>query len=414
MIKKEKQREVRALLKSSFFKELQKCYFSPPTSIDIDNEANGELILRHERAPFILLPGEWTFSMLKTVALRYCDLFDLCQRHAVGLIDGHASNMVFFGNEPRFVDLGSFVDRSTSSQAMDEFMSLVVMPLVLWSQGRYHEGHWLVSAIFNQVLPEVSFETIGLLALRHQYAKPAFSRGRDFCVGLLGRIGRRLGLKVPVPDAMDVRYVRRMLESLPVPSTSTTWSSYRLGYGNTGVPERFGIIAKILQELDWMTCVDLAGNDGFLVSTLAKQFPSNKFLSLDYDSNACDMGYCQSKSASVTYGLLNVFRHRGDAWMPLVDRCSGDVVLALALVHHLILSQKIDASFIVNRLAEMSRRYIFVEFMPLGLWDGKDAPPVPAWYTAEWFEGLLHARMEVLRRENLGPNRLLFVCRKFV
>ncbi len=68
-----------------------------------------------------------------------------------------------------------------------------------------------------------------------------------------------------------------------------------------------------------------------------------------------------------------------------VKRLQSDVVLALAVTHHLLLVQKIPVARILKTIGAYSRRLVFVEFMPLGLWDGRTAPPVPAGYTIDWF-----------------------------
>jgi hypothetical protein len=50
--------------------------------------------------------------------------------------------------------------------------------------------------------------------------------------------------------------------------------------------------------------------------------------------------------------------------------------------------------------------------MPLGLWNGTAAPPLPAWYTKEWFKACLETRFKVLLEEQIEENRILFFCEK--
>ena len=69
----------------------------------------------------------------------------------------------------------------------------------------------------------------------------------------------------------------------------------------------------------------------------------------------------------------------------LPAQLQSDIVFALALTHHLILSQGISLLVLLNTLSHLTHQYIVIEFMPLGLWDGKNAPPIPDWYNINWF-----------------------------
>lgn len=68
------------------------------------------------------------------------------------------------------------------------------------------------------------------------------------------------------------------------------------------------------------------------------------------------------------------------------QRLGADIVIALAVTHHLILTQKVKLDTIVELLYSYSKRYVIVEFMPLGLWsEGATDVEVPDWYNLDWF-----------------------------
>jgi hypothetical protein len=135
IIKKDAYAESLELFHSELFRELVAREYFPKTEIFRHDPAESQLILKHERAPFILYPGEWTFTMLKDAALRYLDVMQLCHAHGYGLKDGHAYNIVFFHATPKFVDFGSIVKGQTTLPAQQEFYSLMVTPLFLWQKG---------------------------------------------------------------------------------------------------------------------------------------------------------------------------------------------------------------------------------------------------------------------------------------
>ena len=89
-------------------------------------------------------------------------------------------------------------------------------------------------------------------------------------------------------------------------------------------------------------------------------------------------------------------------------RFASDVVIALALTHHLILRHDIRIDIIFEMFAKYTKKYILVEFMPLGLWDGKYAPPLPAWYSIDYFRRAFEKYYNIILEEQLEKNRILF------
>jgi hypothetical protein len=101
--------------------------------------------------------------------------------------------------------------------------------------------------------------------------------------------------------------------------------------------------------------------------------------------------------------------------MPDPIRCPGardlsaDVVIALALTHHLLLTQGYRLDAVVERIAAYGQRHMVIEFMPKGLWDGSSGPPVPSWYNQEWFAAGLARAGRIVLCEKLEENRVAFL-----
>jgi hypothetical protein len=92
------------------------------------------------------------------------------------------------------------------------------------------------------------------------------------------------------------------------------------------------------------------------------------------------------------------------------ERFRSDAAIALALIHHLLLKPPFyDVGAILESIGRYSYRYVFIEFMPLGLHDGQSSPPVPEWYTIEWFRTAFARHFEFVGEEQLEPNRVLFI-----
>jgi len=413
IIKKEAYAECLELLHSRLFKELVSREYFPKTEIFRHDPEKSYLVLKHDRAPFILYPGEWTFSMLKDAALRYLDVMQLCHDHGYGLKDGHAYNIVFFHTTPKFVDFGSIVKNGHSAVAEVEFFDTVAAPLFLWSKKEFWLANLLLSSDLAQYLPVVdrgaSFVFRRVSSLRKNISEKNFwflCRVSNFVT--LRLIGKAL-FKASVFDSNKMR--RRIIRQ-KFPAVATEWMSYGKSLNANVLPRRFQSLIDWLSERQWHSLVDVAGNSGYVVSLLANRFSGIPMLSADYDSCAADEWYRKSVSiGGVGAGMLNVFARR-DYGIPVHIRLKADVVLVLAVTHHLFLRQGYSAEKVFTTLDAICGKYLIVEFMPLGLWDGKIAPILPDWYSEEWFCGALRESFEIEKREQTEENRILFVCRK--
>jgi hypothetical protein len=98
-------------------------------------------------------------------------------------------------------------------------------------------------------------------------------------------------------------------------------------------------------------------------------------------------------------------------------RFNSDVVIALAITHHLLLGQNIHITNIVDTFYNFSSKYLLVEFMPLGLWNGdlnNSNIDIPDWYNLEWFINSFSKKFNILNIEKLEPNRILLICLKII
>jgi hypothetical protein len=93
------------------------------------------------------------------------------------------------------------------------------------------------------------------------------------------------------------------------------------------------------------------------------------------------------------------------------QRLAADCVLALAVTHHLLLTQGYDYDTVLRRIREYTASLAFVEFMPLGLHDGRSAPPLPSWYNLDAFSDAFSRHYERVHMEQLDENRILLVGR---
>ena len=152
---------------------------------------------------------------------------------------------------------------------------------------------------------------------------------------------------------------------------------------------------------------------------LAKKCLFKKIINTDYDFSAIDGGYNffkKNPQYNVENYLLNFMAPiRKDVYKDF----KSDIVLALAITHHLLLTQKFAIDDILQKIKDYSKQYVCIEFMPLGLWaTGQQEVKVPEWYNIDWFRENFKkkfklTREKIIESQNIKgvvkPHRVLFV-----
>ena len=64
-----------------------------------------DLILEHEKIPYISYPYEWSFSQLKDAAIFHLDFHLFLLANDANLIDASAYNVQFIGSKLKFIDV---------------------------------------------------------------------------------------------------------------------------------------------------------------------------------------------------------------------------------------------------------------------------------------------------------------------
>jgi len=198
------------------------------------------------------------------------------------------------------------------------------------------------------------------------------------------------------------------------------WNDYqqRSGYtsfdGGIKLSKRMAYVRDKAKELRPRKILELAGNQGVLSRALADDPLVERVLCSDYDLNAIDSLFlheqCNGKISMACFNFI-----LGGPWDFISDnerskRLRSDLVIALAVTHHLILSQQHSIHRVLSSIISFSSKYVMIEFMPLGLWSAGYAPPVPEWYNETWFVSNLSEYCDVIERKVLEENRVLFIC----
>ena len=382
------------------------------------------LVLEHESIEPLSYPREWSFEMLKEVALAFIDLVKTLYTKGFTCKDAHLFNWAFRGIHPVWLDISSFelVNKKGSGIPwITEFFTSILGPLLMWGKGMPFLASKAVSSPIQTPPLEES-----LLALQSNfgYQIPII---RNILLKInkiivtrnitVSTIITRL-LKPLLGDLFytHIKSLRKRVKNITFLSSST-WGQYHNDFldthGHIIFDTRFKRIIELLNEYTPSSVLELAGNAGVVSQAIAEKYPELHVLCTDYDPNAIDCFFRrvhQNAPSNLYMAVLNFMVPENSSAETAPDlRFRSDCVLALAVTHHLLLGQGYNYDQVFSAIATYSKKIVFIEFMPLGLHDGVSAPPTPPWYTQKEFQKSFCDYFELLKIEQLDENRVLFI-----
>ena len=385
-------------------------------------------VLRHERIPFVSYPYEWTFSMLKDAALLQLDLLLAALDHDLMLKDATPYNVQFTGTRPVFIDIGAF-ERLREHElwvAHRQFCMLYLYPLLLQAA----KGASFQSRLRGSIDGITPAEMRALMSFRDR-----FRRGVTTNVFLRARLERRdaedpAGIKRELKRPglgkqlilANVRKMRALVSRLEWDPPEGVWVAYgeHNSYTENDASQKDEFVRAIATSRSWPLVWDLGANNGRHSRIAAEG--ARHVVAIDADQGPVEILYRELRDSGdekilpLTMNLADPspgLGWRGLERTPLLERGRPDLVLALALVHHLAIGANVPVREIVDWLATLggalliefpTREDPMVQKLLARKRDGLHGD-----YEREFFERCLREAFDVRRSERLGAGtRLLY------
>jgi hypothetical protein len=386
-------------------------------------------VLRHERIPFVTYPYEWPFAMLRDAALLQLDL--LLRSLDAGLIlkDATPYNVQWRGARPVFVDVSSF-ERLREGEpwaGYRQFCMLFLNPLMLQAYRGLDFQPLLRGSIDGIPPPQAASLLRGRDLLRrgvltnvrlHARLERAYAeRDTGEVKGELRRA--RFGTEMIRANAKRLRKLVSRLEWKP---GRTAWTDYRneCPYTDADAESKADFVRAAAGGGRWSLAWDLGCNDGAYARIAAEH--SDCVVAIDSDHATVDGLYRglsdrgEGRIVPLVGNLVDPspgLGWRGAERRPLEGRGLPDLVLALALVHHLSITGNVPMRELLDWFASLGARTV-IEFptredpMVKRLLSAK-REGLHADYELESFERLLAERFRVERRQELpGGTRVIY------
>jgi SAM-dependent methyltransferase len=384
-------------------------------------------VLAHDAVPFVSYPYEWTFGMARAAALLQLDLLSAALDEGLVLRDGSAFNVQWVGSRPMFIDVTSFgrLRPGDAWAGYRQFCSQCLNPLLLHAYKGVPFGPWLRGDM-EGIEPDALASLCSVLDLlrsgvfAHVYLHARLQaryQGSDRSVRDAVRDGR-LGTGA---IRSTVRSLRRVIAGLRPPPSRSAWTDYGAapGYAPADHAKKRAFVEHVLKARRRALVWDLGCNTGEYARLAADH--STYVIAIDRDHDCVDALFhacAQEKRLNLLPLVTNVVNPSpNQGWRQrerttLASRGRPELVLGLALLHHLAIGANVPIAEIVELLSELGDEVV-VEFVdrrdPMAQRLLRNREDDVYDYSRECFEAHLAQAFRVERREELaGGLRVLY------
>lgn len=334
------------------------------------------VVLKPNLIPFISYPYEWAFSAFKDAALLTLDLQIKALEHGMSLKDASAYNVQFVGCKPVFIDTLSFEKYPEGKPwiAYGQFCRHFLAPLSLMS----HVG------VDLSRLSELFIDGVPLdLASNMLPWKTKLSLGSQLHIHMHAKLTRKhestksekkasVG-ELPKPKLLLLlENLKSLISGLSWHDDTTEWGDYYQdnSYTSETAATKHKLVTQYLKTIGPKTAWDMGANTGVYSKLAADE--GAYCCAWDIDPAAVEGAYQAGKKAKLT----NLLPLRVDltnpspalGWghkerMSLADRGGVDVVMALALIHHLAIANNVPLGNVAQFFRQLGKNLI-IEWVP--------------------------------------------------
>jgi len=336
-------------------------------------------VIQPERVAFISYPYEWSFSQLKDAALLTLHIQREALKAGMTLKDASAYNIQFHQGRPILIDTLSFAryEEGTPWVAYRQFCQHFLAPLALMSLvdirlSKLLQIHLdgIPLDLASKLLPWSTRLNFGLQVHIHVHALAQQRYAGQAVKGGKSQAKMSRNAMTGLLDSLE-----NVVKKLAWRPRGTDWVDYysATNYSDAALEAKKQIVGQLLHQVAPRTMWDLGANTG-VFSRLAEDIPGCQVISTDIDPGAIEVNYLEGKKSSCRNVLPLILDltnpSPGIGWgnaerAAFLPRGPVDVVMALALIHHLAISNNVPLDDVSRLLATLGRQVI-IEFVPKG------------------------------------------------
>ncbi|MCZ8074551.1 class I SAM-dependent methyltransferase [Novosphingobium sp.] len=324
--------------------------------------------LESPRLPFISYPFEWCDAHLHLAGQLTLDISRHILSDGYELKDASAWNVIFQGNRPVFCDHLSFQPITTSQWwAFGQFVRQFLLPLVV-SKKRGLKPHQSYSTFRDGIQLDTARELLGLSRYLTRY----------WPLMLGSKRAPQTAVVAPLREGKSLHgslygFSQFLLNGGKPNRTDSHWADYtnmRYHYTDVASTEKRIKVAEWLENTKPKWVVDLGCNTGEFTKLAAETGADVIAIDLDHDSIQ-KLVLSSNKTTNIhplVSNLGDMVGGRGwcgDEFPSLMTRLHhhADMVMMLALTHHLAISEGVYLQKIAQMAARITREFAIVEML---------------------------------------------------
>lgn len=372
------QKDYKKAFSSGLFELLweQKLLIKHSEEKNIKKDESTYKIIKPEKIPFISHPYEWCFSQLKDAALLTLQIQKIALEKDMSLKDASAFNVQFFRGRPIFIDTLSFEEYKKGKPwvAYKQFCQHFLAPLSLMCYCDLRLNQLFKISLdgipldlTSSLLPQKTFLKSGILTHIHLHAKT-----QNFYSDKKGGSVKKLNISKNSLLAL-IDSLENTIKSLKPSKIKTEWANYysETNYADSSFEQKKTLVEGFINDCkNTKVLWDMGGNTGVF-----SRIASNRgifTLSFDIDPIAIEKSYILAKKQGETKILPLVLDlnnpSSGLGWDNLErdsiqKRANADIVMALALIHHLCISNNLPFEKVAQHFSKLGK-YLIIEFVP--------------------------------------------------
>jgi hypothetical protein len=308
--------------------------------------------IEHQRIPVISYPYEWTFGMLQDAAKLQLDLVEAAILEDMTLKDATPYNIQFVDGKPVFIDIPSFETLPAGApwSGYRQFCEMFLFPLMLQASAR----------LFG--------------------ARDRFRSGVLTHVWLQAKLDRRYGgtskdVRSDLKSAgfnkelilANVRKMRKLVGKLSWGGDGSEWGGYEEfhNYSESDHALKEAFIDESVKESAAQTVWDVGCNTGQFSKIAAAH--ASQVLAMDLDHFAVERLY-RELSGQEDAHILTLVQNVADpspnwGWRnrertDLSSRARPELLLCLALIHHVVITANVPLEEFVGWLSDLSDQLV--------------------------------------------------------
>ena len=315
--------------------------------------------------------------MLKDAALLQLELLAEALEEGMILIDASSFNVQWRGANPVFIDVPSLrrVKPGEPWVGYRQFCQMHLFPLLLRA---YKDLDFL--PLLRGSVDGITPSCNAMMSLRDRFRRGVFSHVylHSKLEQRYGQTERKVGEELKSSGFNDelikanVAGLRKLVGGLAWKASQSEWSDYTRtrSYSGEGLQAKKAFVERALAGRRWERVWDLGCNTGEFSEMAAAH--ADSVVAMDADQLAIDLLYRRLREGGPTNVLPLVsnladpspaigWRNRERKTLP--ERGRPDLVMSLALIHHVVLGANNPVEEYVDWLAALTRHGLIVEFV---------------------------------------------------